>query len=93
MGARSLELPVNPVQREHRSFVWNGDAPHLASTYAVQSQEPHQPRHSATRIGYAASIHLVPNFVRTINLHVGLPNALNVGEQYIIALGPAQRSW
>lgn len=43
--------------------------------------------HGTTRYGYALSIHLILDLVRAINLEVGGPNALNVRDQFVIALG------
>ena len=53
---------------------------------AAQAQVPHQPLDRAARHHHTLAVHLLPDLVNAIDLHVYLPNLLDVGDQPLIAL-------
>ena len=54
---------------------------------ALQAQAPHQAFNRAASNGDALAIELLPDLVGPVDAHVGMPNALNVRHQGVIALG------
>jgi len=74
-----LELTIDPVQRAWGGSIGNGRAKALATHHATQTQSLHQPFDGATSYLDALPIHLFPDFVRAVDLHVGLPDTLDLG--------------
>lgn len=87
VGALCPELPVNPVQRTDGLGVANGGAHHLAPDDAAQAQTAHEAFHRTTRHHNAFAVHLHPDLVGAIDLHVGLPDPLNMRDQHLVAPG------
>ncbi len=86
VGPIRLELPVNAVQRAWRFGIADGGAHNLATAHAPQAQAPHQSLDRAAGHGSAFAVHLVPDFVSTIDLHIGLPDTLDLQGQRDITL-------
>jgi len=82
-----FEHAAHPVQRARHLGVRDRGAHGLAAPHALQSEPAHQPFHRATRHRHPFAIHLLPDLVGAIDLHIGLPNLLDVGNQLLIALG------
>lgn len=47
----------------------------------------HEPLDRAAGHGYTLSVHLHPDLVGAVNLHVGVPDTLDMGNQFIVTLG------
>jgi hypothetical protein len=69
------------------SFVRNRGANHLATACTLQSQAFHQPLDGAACNLDTFTVHLMPDLVGTVDLHVGLPDLLDLGHQGVIRLG------
>jgi len=82
------ELPINPVQRARRLAVADGRAHDLASHHATQPEPAHQPFDRASRCCCAFTRQLPPDLVGPVDLHVGLPDALDLRRQNVVPLGP-----
>jgi len=86
---RSLgsELPVDLVQRTWRLAVADRGAHDLASHHATQSQPTHQSFDRASRRLRPFPRQLPPDLVGAVDLHVGLPDTLDLRRQDVVALG------
>ena len=60
---------------------------HLASPDTCQPQALHKPLNRAAGHFNPFTVQLAPDLVGTIDLHVGLPDPLNLRQQAIIAPG------
>ncbi len=83
----SLELPVDPVQRARRARIGSRRANPLAANRATQTLQFHQSRNRTACHRNTFPIHLLPDLRHAIDLHVGLPDALDLGLQNLIAFG------
>jgi hypothetical protein len=71
-------LRIDPIQRAGNSFVRHGGSHHFASPSTCQPQAFHQSlNHAACDIN-PFTVELMPDFVGTTHLQVGLPDALNL---------------
>ena len=87
VGTISLELPIDPVQWTWRRFVGDCGAYDFAPACTLQPQTLHQPLDGAACHRDALAVHLMPDLVGTVNLHVGMPDLLNFWHQGVIRLG------
>ena len=76
--AIGLELPIDPVQRRWYPFVRDCGAYHFAPAHALQCQAFHESLNGAAGNLNALSIHLIPDLVCPLKLHVGLPDLLDL---------------
>ena len=83
----SLELAVDPVQRTRRCFVKDRGADDFASANALQTHAFHESLDRAAGHFGALSVHLVPDLISAVDLHVGLPDSLDLRGQHLITLG------
>ncbi len=81
------------VEQEHAAHesLQSGRRPdrgahNLASHDAAQSESAHQSFNRASRCLRPFARQLAPNFVSAIDLHVGLPDALDLRLEHIVAL-------
>src|SRR5664279_2570409 len=86
---RSLgpELAMDVIQRTGRLVVTDRRAHHLAAHHAAQALPPHQPLDGAPRHRHALARQLTPNLVRAVDPHIGLPDALDLRHQLVVAPG------
>ena len=82
-----LELPIDPIQRTRCRGVAEGGSHRLAAPHAPQAKASHQAFDGAAGDLDAFALQLPPDLVSTIHLEVGLPDALNVGNQKFITPG------
>ena len=83
----SSELTVDPVQRTRCARVAQRRAHSLAANDAAKAMPAHQPLDGAAGHGHAVALELFPDLDRTVDLVVGVPDALDFGQQRCIALG------
>ena len=84
-----MELTLDMIQRTER-LVAGHRCPHILPTpYALQSSSTHQLLHRAPGDLNTFSAQLFPNLHRTIALPVGVPYALDLQAQGLIALSTA----
>ena len=86
-GPIRLELTLDPVLWTGRLPVNDRGAHHLAAARALQHQAFHQTLHRAAGNAKTFALHLLPDFVCTVDLFVGLPDALDVSNQRLVTLG------
>lgn len=88
-----LELPIDPVQRARRGGIAEGRANDLPTHDAAQAETPHQSFDGATHHLNAFPLQLPPDLVGAIDLEIGLPDPLDMGNQEFVPSGPgtAQR--
>lgn len=67
-------------------------AHHLAPDDATQAQASHEPLHRTACHHDAFAVHLHPDLVGAIDLHVGLPDPLNLRDQGLVAPGAGTTS-
>ena len=79
------ELPVDSVEQARRLVVTDRRAQDFASHHTLQSAPAHQSFHRAARHGTAFTAELSPDLVVAIDLHVGLPDALDLRRQRFVA--------
>ena len=84
-GCRTL--PIHAVQRARHSRIRARRLHRLAPHGAAQSLLTHEAFDGATRNGNAFSIELSPDLVRTIDLQIDLPDALDLTDQFLVAPG------
>jgi hypothetical protein len=60
---------------------------HLATKHTAQAQTSHQSFDGAAGHRNAFAIHLRPDLVSAIDLHVGVPDPLDVWDECVIVLG------
>ena len=84
----SLELAVDPVKRARHFRVRNRSAHDPATHDAAQAGTAHQPLDGATSHISTLTAQLPPHLFGSVDLQVGLPDALDVGAQHFIALRP-----
>jgi hypothetical protein len=82
------ELLVDPVQRARRLGIPVGGANDLASPDTAQTQFAHQALDRAASHQHALTSQLTPDLLDAIDLHVGPPDALYLGNQHIISTNP-----
>ena len=88
IGPVGLEDPVDPIQRARCLGIANRGAHDLAAHHAAQPETTHQPLDRATRTGSAFAVHLLPDLVGTVDLHVvDLPDLFDMRNQLGISLG------
>jgi len=87
VGPIGLEDAIDPVQRVRRLGIADGGAHHLAPAHALQTQAAHEPLARAARRHDAFAVHLLPDLVCTVDLHVDVPHALNARRQGAVAAG------
>ena len=87
VGPICLELTADPVLRTGCLHVADGGAYHLAAARALQHQAFHQTLHRAAGNAKTFALHLFPDFVCTVDLFVGLSDALDVSNQRLVTLG------
>jgi hypothetical protein len=92
IGPVGPEHTVDPVQRAWLPSVADRGAHHLATAHALQAQAPHQPLDRAARNGDAFAVELLPDLVGAVDLHVGVPHALDVRHQDIVTLSSGAAS-
>jgi hypothetical protein len=85
--AAYLNLAIDPVQWAWHPFVRDRGTYDFASARTLQPQTFHQPLDGATCYLDAFTAHLMPDLVDTVDLHVGLPDLLDLGHQAVIRLG------
>ena len=89
VGPFGLELPIDPVQRARRLGVRHGGAHDLASHARPAGLARRISRSTVQRATVNAfAAQLPPDLVGSVDLHVGLPDALEPAAQDCIALGP-----
>jgi hypothetical protein len=76
---------IDPIQRARGYGIRNRRANTLASHHAAQTQLLHQPFDRAARHRDTLPVHLLPDFIRAVDLHVGLPHTLDLRPQTFIA--------
>lgn len=81
----SLELPVDSVQRARRAHIGNRCANTLTANCATQALQLHQPSDRAACHRNTFPVHLLPDLRHAIDLHVGLPDTLDLRLQKLIA--------
>jgi len=86
VGTVRLELPIDPIQRARHRFVWNRRAYDLPAPDTGQAQLSHQALDGVASNLNPLPVHLAPDLVSTIELHVRLPDALDLRLQFFIAL-------
>jgi hypothetical protein len=79
------ELPVDPIQRARGRRIGNGRANTFASHHSAQTQLLHQPFDRAASHRDTLPVHMVPDFIRSVDPHIGLPDTLDFGPQAFIA--------
>ena len=87
VGAICLEHPVDTVQRAWRLGIADRRAHDLATDDATLAESAHEPLDRAAGHGHALSVHLHPDLVSAVDLHVGVPDTLDIGNQFIVTLG------
>ena len=65
-----------------------GGANLLATAHTPQSQPAHEPFHGTARHRNVLAVHLLPDLLGTVDLHIGLPDTFDMRHQPLIALGP-----
>ena len=80
------ELPVDSVQWAQRLAVADRRAHDLAPPHFLQPAFAHQSFHRAARHRLAFTAELSPDLVGPIDLHVGFPDALDLGRRCLVAL-------
>ena len=60
---------------------------HLATPDTLQARKPHESLHRAAGYCNAFAVQLVPDLVRAVDLHVGLPDSIDQRQQDFILLG------
>ena len=79
------ELPIDLVQRARRLAVADRRSHHLATHHTAQPLPTHQSLDGAARYARAFTAQLPPDLVSTVDLHVGVPDALDLRRQHLIA--------
>ena len=60
----------------------------LATAYTAQAQSAHQSLDSAPGNGNSLTVHLFPDLVGSVDLHIGVPDPLDLRDKFVIVLGP-----
>jgi hypothetical protein len=84
------ELSIDPVQRARSLGIGHRRSHALASHHPAQPQPAHQALHRAARHLDALAIELLPDLVCAVDAHVGVPHALDLGQQLRLALAPGR---
>ncbi|MNX85066.1 hypothetical protein D3C86_1168920 [compost metagenome] len=87
IGSVGLELSIDAIKRTRRSRIACGRAHHLAADDTAQPSAAHEPLDGATGHRNAITVQLLPDLVGAIDLHVGLPDALDMRDQNIVTPG------
>lgn len=85
--ANTLELPVDPVQRARGTRISSRRADPLAANRATRTLQFHQPRDRTACHRNTFPIHLFPDLRHTVDLHIGLPDTLDLRLQKLVAFG------
>jgi len=81
-------VPVDPIQRVWRIGVGNSGAYDLATAHTAQGELAHQPLYGTAGHRDTFTIELFPDLVCPIDLHVGVPDPLDLRDKFVILLGP-----
>jgi hypothetical protein len=81
-------MAIDAVQRARRCFVRDHCANEFTPAKAVESQAPHHRLDLIARHLGSFTTHLMPDLDSEINLHIGLPDGLDLRHQSFIAFGP-----
>ncbi len=84
--AVGLELALHMIQRAGRIGIGNRRSHLLAPNRALQAHTAHQTFNGATGYAGAFAVHLHPDLICAIDLHVGVPHAFDMRHQLSIAL-------
>jgi hypothetical protein len=79
-----FELPIDLVQGAWNRCVRNRGAYGFTPLYALQPHAPYQAFNRTTCHVVMLTIELMPDFISTVNLHIGLPNTLYFRHQDVI---------
>src|SRR5690606_33745985 len=94
IGPVGLELAIDVVQRARGRSVGDSGAHRLAPSDTMDTKTSHQSLDRAACYRLSLAVKLTPDLVSTINLHVLLPNPVNLGHQKGITLGAvAEQFW
>ncbi len=84
IGTPCLELLIDPIQRARRFAVADRGAHHLAAHDMPQALTLHESFDRTTGHHDDFAVQLPPDFVGTIDLQVGLPDALDLRHQHLV---------
>lgn len=84
--AIGFELAIDPIQWARYCRIGNRGAYNPATPHALQALLFHEPLDRAARHRVPFALQLSPDFIRTIDLHIGLPNAFDFWIQPVITL-------
>src|SRR5471032_1214067 len=87
IGSLCLELAMDPVQRARCGSIGDRGLHDFAPHHITQAGAAHQTLDGATGGLDAFATQLAPDLFCTINLHIGLPDALDLQGQHLVALG------
>ena len=80
------EGAVDTIGRARRLRIGHGRADALAADDAAQIANAHQPLHRAARDCKVLAAQLLPDLVGAVDLQVGSPHPLDVGQQHFVAM-------
>lgn len=94
IGTLGNKLAIDVIARARRCRIRHGGANNLATPDAGQALFAHETLDRAARRVDTFPLELPPDLLCTIDLHIDLPDALNVRAQHVIALGAwAAQCW
>lgn len=87
-----LELAIDPILRTRHGRIAEGGSHNLAAHRPSQAEAAHQAFSGTARHLNPFSLQLPPDLIGTIHLEIGLPNALDRGNQEFVtpSLGTSQ---
>jgi len=87
IGSLCLELAMDPVQRARCGSIGDSGLHDFAPHHTTQAGPAHQAFDGAAGGLDAFSAQLAPDFFCAINLHISLPDTLNLRHQHLVAPG------
>jgi hypothetical protein len=91
VGARCLELPVDPVERAQSGRIGDRRPDRLAPHDTLQSHRPHQRRDGAPSHHDRFPAELPPDLAHAVDVEVRLEHALDLDHQRRVAPGPCRQ--
>ena len=85
MAGSADQMVIGPIHWTRGCGIGSGRARALAAHQGAQTQSLHQLFDGATSHSDALPVHLLPDSIRTMDLHVVLVNTLDLGPQTFIA--------
>ena len=85
--ALRAELPVDQVQRARRLGIADRGSHDFAAHHASQSKTSHQALNGAAGHRRAFAGQLPPDLVSAVDLHIALPDSIDLGHQCFVAFG------